>query len=528
MAQIGFLRFLKSGFLYLFLTLLIAGATVPARPATACQDPAGAQAQLGPLPRPTVEAAQSRSADDLPTKAVRAAAIQDAVSRLRSDFSLPPDLPTAHEEAIILSIAAQECGGHGFDNTIVSRDWGRGVMQITYPDDYVGAGNPGTCGPGTDCDLCRQGGQLWRLCRQSPSHCAGYYAIRAQALDACAAFYANTQAGIDRNIRDGLYVLQDKHGFGYPANLQAVDLGAGLQVQPAELRWMLVAERYGPYYAHQGPLFYVREIGKLLAYELQDHYGPQQDIHPDLGAKFTSACARRIELKGSSDLQAHDAQGQVTGRVQGEAHEEVPNSLYYDLTSTSRQLLTLLFPSETFRHRVVGNDASDYDLTLTSGCEGLSPFSTESTGASTLQLQAVSIAPGAVHEYVLDWSPGATTAIRRTDADGDGTFEITSTIQMPEASFTYAPPTPRPGQSVTFDATPSFDPDGEIVSYRWSFGDGSVLEGSDVEVHPYPSAGVYYVTLTVRDNHGAIDTASATVTIPARIYLPLVTSRSSH
>ncbi|MEM2943743.1 MAG: ABC transporter substrate-binding protein [Methanomassiliicoccales archaeon] len=60
------------------------------------------------------------------------------------------------------------------------------------------------------------------------------------------------------------------------------------------------------------------------------------------------------------------------------------------------------------------------------------------------------------------------------------------------------------GESVTFDASESADPDGEIVEYIWNFGDGSTdnVAGA-VVTHTYPFPGKYLVTITVVDNKGA-------------------------
>ncbi|MCA1563963.1 MAG: PKD domain-containing protein, partial [Acidobacteria bacterium] len=55
----------------------------------------------------------------------------------------------------------------------------------------------------------------------------------------------------------------------------------------------------------------------------------------------------------------------------------------------------------------------------------------------------------------------------------------------------------------TFDGTASWDPDGRIVSYLWSFGDGSAGYGA-LATHTYAAAGTYTVWLRVGDNAGAV------------------------
>ena len=70
------------------------------------------------------------------------------------------------------------------------------------------------------------------------------------------------------------------------------------------------------------------------------------------------------------------------------------------------------------------------------------------------------------------------------------------------------------GETVAFSAEGSKpgDPDGEIISYDWDFGDESTGAGVNVE-HTYPRSGHYTVTLTVTDyeNLSATDSVSITV-----------------
>ncbi len=56
-----------------------------------------------------------------------------------------------------------------------------------------------------------------------------------------------------------------------------------------------------------------------------------------------------------------------------------------------------------------------------------------------------------------------------------------------------------PGDKVWLSGKDSIDPDGEIVSYNWSFGDGSPEESGREVYHAYDSPGRYTVTLTVDD-----------------------------
>lgn len=67
---------------------------------------------------------------------------------------------------------------------------------------------------------------------------------------------------------------------------------------------------------------------------------------------------------------------------------------------------------------------------------------------------------------------------------------------------------------ITFQANDSTDPDGDKLTYRWNFGDGSTANFSfGVGTHRYTKPGNYTVSLTVEDGRGGIDTTTETVTV---------------
>jgi len=82
----------------------------------------------------------------------------------------------------------------------------------------------------------------------------------------------------------------------------------------------------------------------------------------------------------------------------------------------------------------------------------------------------------------------------------------------PVASFTCNPPSGGAPLSVSFNASGSYDSDGSITLYTWSFGDDR--NGSGVTAsHTYNSAGTYAAQLTVTDNDGSTDTVSRSITV---------------
>jgi hypothetical protein len=79
--------------------------------------------------------------------------------------------------------------------------------------------------------------------------------------------------------------------------------------------------------------------------------------------------------------------------------------------------------------------------------------------------------------------------------------------QDPIASFTASPASGIAPVEVTFDASPSSDPDGLIVRYDWDFGDGAAGAGITVK-HTYTTSGAFTVNLTVTDDKGATNIIS--------------------
>ncbi len=79
-----------------------------------------------------------------------------------------------------------------------------------------------------------------------------------------------------------------------------------------------------------------------------------------------------------------------------------------------------------------------------------------------------------------------------------------------------------PGEVVRFDAGASADLDGGLIDWIWTFSDGTVLKGAQVE-RAFESPGAQTVTLAVRDDSGAsgcdtgLDTAEILINAPPQV-----------
>ena len=104
----------------------------------------------------------------------------------------------------------------------------------------------------------------------------------------------------------------------------------------------------------------------------------------------------------------------------------------------------------------------------------------------------------------------------------DGSYSVLS-VDV-EAVAPNAPPVARlevvgdpaaPFKDVTANASLSTDPDGDVLEYRFDWGDGEVTQWSQdpVATHAYDEPGEYNITLTVRDDHGAEEGLTSTLQV---------------
>jgi PKD repeat protein len=113
-----------------------------------------------------------------------------------------------------------------------------------------------------------------------------------------------------------------------------------------------------------------------------------------------------------------------------------------------------------------------------------------------------------------------TFQVKLTVTDNNGaTGTVTNAVTvavgnnvLPTASFVFVTPTCTAGTPCGFHSTSS-DPDGQVVTWDWNFGDGSEHGTGADATHTYAAAGTFSVTLTVTDNAGGQGSVAQTLNV---------------
>jgi len=119
-------------------------------------------------------------------------------------------------------------------------------------------------------------------------------------------------------------------------------------------------------------------------------------------------------IKSPVELRIYDSQGRVTGIVNGEIKEEIPDSTY----DKENEVALIFNAIDTYRYEVVG---------IEDGFYGLEIASANNEKTNTFEADNVPIKPNSVNQFVVDWNAlsinkGVTINI---DSNGDGNFDKT-------------------------------------------------------------------------------------------------------
>ncbi len=131
-------------------------------------------------------------------------------------------------------------------------------------------------------------------------------------------------------------------------------------------------------------------------------------------------------------------------------------------------------------------------------------------------------APGSFYVGVRGTGQGDPLTTGYTNYGSVGQYALSATApalsgQPPLVAMSATPQSGTVPLAVSFSSTGSSDPDGAIVAYEWSFGDGSGTATSPTASHTYTAAGTYAATLKLTDNSGLTSTKSVTITAEAPV-----------
>jgi PKD repeat protein len=165
------------------------------------------------------------------------------------------------------------------------------------------------------------------------------------------------------------------------------------------------------------------------------------------------------------------------------------------------------------------------------------PFATHPTETVTFDASGSNDPNGQSLSYRLSFDDGSSpagTARSSHQYDSTGTYEATLSVTDPggltdsqtvRIQVENRPPSARAGvdnttafigQSRTFDATGSESPDGQSLSYEWTFGDGTTAVSGPAPTHAYDETGTYTATVTATDTKGVTDTDTIEINVRER------------
>ncbi|MBM9513113.1 PKD domain-containing protein [Desulfogranum marinum] len=96
---------------------------------------------------------------------------------------------------------------------------------------------------------------------------------------------------------------------------------------------------------------------------------------------------------------------------------------------------------------------------------------------------------------------------------GTASDQDTSTPQSPNAVISTSTAAGNTPLTVSFNGKSSTDSDSSIVSYSWTFGDGTEGSSGATASHIYTTTGTYYAKLTVVDSQGLSDTTTTPIVV---------------
>ena len=359
---------------------------------------------------------------------------------------------------LFFAMASRESGSssNAFNNEIVSKDYGHGIMQLTpyqvFAHEPTSTGDwinntedvptPGSHIAIPPCAMiatttyinCYMSGGTGN---NSPKPYKDYgYSNGSTTYE----FYANTTQSIYANIKDGLNVLKNK----YTHTASSTATASSTVFQPYEREWLRATWGYNG--LDLGST-YLSDVAKQLD-SLHDYFSSTgtkmvatSSFTVDLANKLRIADAYKEEVVVFSpvELSITDSQGRTTGMVDGKVEEDISDSAY----NPQRKAVAVFFSNDAYAYNIKGIGNGTYGFLIDHPQNG---------SKTTIYGPAIPIRVGEVHTYTVDWNAlakGENGVTVKIDSDGNGTID--KTVQT-DGSFTgltlFAAPVPTEGEAV--------------------------------------------------------------------------------
>lgn len=274
-----------------------------------------------------------------------------------------------------------------------------------------------------------------------------------------------------------------------------------------------------PWSPYSSTLVGIHELGHAFGLDHEDdEMATMNSVYPNSGA-----------LGRDNDIVPHgdDVHGNRAGYGTTGSPRDLYASTYYRSSAGESRYINA--PSTMYRatstsfqfsmgNRGTVNETSvgvkfylSTDRNITSGdyLVGSAGFSMDqgATVTRTVNITAGSSIPAG--SYYFGWIVDPENYIGESD-EGNNSVALMSRTTLiaqtpPNACFTMSTASGNAPLTVFFNASCSSDPDGSIVNYTWSMGDGTNRTGSSFS-HTYWTNGFYTIQLTVRDDDNLTDT----------------------
>jgi hypothetical protein len=337
---------------------------------------------------------------------------------------------------IILAIIAQEIGIVGFDNELVSYDYGHGIMQVTmdaYAHEnpaqpkYFGVSknvvDPRGQYSKTKVEICKLlNSDQYQNCYQNASTYNSkrkpYANYEHNTNNPKYKQYANTVQSIYANLKDGLAILSVKYLTALRVSCEDGNYTAEGYVFTCDDLVKIKTVWFYNGLSYSVKNNYMKEISEKLKTLSTYFPGILYNNSDNLIEKLEIANRHRVEIKAHSPIEISitDSSGNVVGIVDGEDVTTMSNAVYDAGTETA----VIFFPDDDYTYKVVGDS--------TGGTYGLDIKNYNGSDVPVVfNAVDIPIVTSEVHTYTIDQeklAEGESDAVTiSVDKEGDGEVE---------------------------------------------------------------------------------------------------------